>query len=128
MQQRLAGQSVVDLVVVGFSPAPALATLAEHLGLDGPVFSDPGREVYRLMGLRRAPLWRVYSPGTLARYARARLRGVAISRPVEDTRQLGGDALVVGGAIVRRWRPSTPDDRVAPAVLVQAALDPRLAR
>ncbi|MGH3570244.1 MAG: hypothetical protein ACRDUW_00155 [Pseudonocardiaceae bacterium] len=44
-------------------------------------------------------------------------------RPVEDTRQLGEDALVVDGVITRRWKPRTPDGRVAPRYLVAAARD-----
>lgn len=119
MQQRLGG--AVPLVVVGFSPPDALAALAGHLGLRGLILSDPQRVAYRLVGLRRAPLWQVYSPGTLVYYAWAAVRGRTLHKPVEDTRQLGGDALVRDGVIVRRWRPSTPDDRVAPRALVDAA-------
>ncbi len=120
MQELLGG--AVPLVVAGFSPPDALAPLAAHLGLTGPVVSDPERAVYRRLGLRRAPVWRVYSPGTLLRYARAAARGRRLARPVEDTRQLGGDAVVVDGTVVRRWRPRTPDDRVAPEVLARTVL------
>ena len=119
MQKRLEGS--VPLVVVGFSPPEALAPLADFLGLGGMMLSDPERVTYRLLGLRRAPLWQVYSPGTLVYYALAALRGRKLQKPVEDTRQLGGDALVNDGAIVRRWRPSTPDDRAAPRVIAAAA-------
>jgi hypothetical protein len=111
----------IGLVAVGFSPPEALAALAGHLGLTGPILSDEQRVLYRLLALRRAPLWRVYSPGTLALYRRARRRGVPLHVPVEDTRQLGGDALVRDGVVVRRWTPRSPDDRVDPARLVTAA-------
>lgn len=119
MQQELGG--TVPLVVVGFSPADALAPLAVHLGLTGTVLSDPDRLLYRRLGLRRAPVWRVYSPGTMARYAIWKLRGRTLHRPVEDTRQMGGDAVAVDGRIVRLWRPATPDDRAAPALIARAA-------
>lgn len=56
----------------------------------------------------------------LARCASWKLRGRMLHKPVEDTRQMGGDALVVDGRIVRIWRPATPDNRAAPA---RAALD-----
>jgi hypothetical protein len=111
----------VPLVVVGFSPADALAPLVDHLGLTGRLLSDPGRRAYRALGLGRAPVWRVYSPGTLLLYARELLRGHRPPRPVEDTRQMGGDALVVDGTVVRRWRPRSPDDRAAPHLIVSAA-------
>lgn len=119
MRTELA-DAAVPLVVVGFSPADALAPLADHLGLPGRVLSDPDRTAYRALGLGRAPVWRVYSPGTMLRYAGAVLRGHTLHKPVEDTRQMGGDALVVDGIVVRRWRPSTPDDRVDPAVIGRA--------
>lgn len=124
MQQQLATAvqpEPVTLVVVGFSPPDALASLAGHLDLAGPVLSDERRELYRLLGLPRAGLHRVYSPATLLHYARAAFRGTRLPRPVEDIRQLGGDALARDGVVVRRWRPRTPDDRVDPTVLVRAA-------
>ncbi|MBW0118960.1 hypothetical protein [Pseudonocardia abyssalis] len=33
---------------------------------------------------------------------------------MQDTRQMGGDALVVDGRVERLWRPATPDDRARP--------------
>jgi hypothetical protein len=39
----------------------------------------------------------VYSPGTLATYAAALARGRRLARPVEDTRQLGADAIMIDG-------------------------------
>jgi len=119
VQEQLTG--AVPLVVVGFSPPDALAALSGHLGLTGPVLSDPQRRLYGRLGLGRAPVWQVYSPGTLARYALFALRGRKLHQPVEDTRQMGGDALVVDGRAERLWRPATPDDRVAPAAIAAAA-------
>lgn len=124
MQQRLTGTGTA-LVVVGFSPPDAMRALAEHLALTGIVLSDEQRTTYRLLGLPRAPVWQVYSPATLLHYARAARRGTPLPSPAEDTRQLGGDAVVVDGVIVRRWRPRTPSDRVDPAVLVAAAVQIR---
>jgi hypothetical protein len=98
-------------VLVGFSPPERLQALARHLGWPGPVLSDHRRVLYQVLDLRRAALWRVYSPGTLLTYARAALSGRRLPRPVEDTRQLGGDALVVDGTVVGIWRPRTPDGR-----------------
>lgn len=121
MQQEIDG--AVPLVVVGFSPAEALAPLAEYLGLTGPVLSDPDRVLYHRLGLRRAPIWQVYSPGTIARYALLKLRGATLHKPVEDTRQMGGDALIVDGRVERLWRPATPDDRAAPARIAAAACE-----
>lgn len=111
----------VGLVVVGFSPADRLAALARHLGWPGHVLSDPGRALYAALDLRRAPVWRVYSPRTMLTYARAVRRGHRLPRPVEDTRQLGGDAVIVDGTVVLMWRPRTPDDRPQAAEVLAAA-------
>jgi hypothetical protein len=111
----------VGLVFVGFSPPERLAALARHLRWPGLVVSDQGRDVYRALGLGRAPLWRVYSPRTVATYARARRAGRPLPRTVEDTRQLGGDAVVVDGTVVRLWRPRTPEDRPSVSAVLAAA-------
>jgi hypothetical protein len=120
VQQLLAG-GPIPLVVVGFSPPDVLGALADHLGLLGRMFSDPDRTLYRLMGLDRAPLWRIYSPDTLAFYAGRLLRGRTLRKGVEDTRQLGADAVCVDGVITRIWRPATPDDRPLPECIVAVA-------
>lgn len=111
----------VGLVWVGFSPPERLTGLARRLGWAGLVLSDPGREVYRALGLGRAPLWRVYSPRTMLTYARAKRAGHRLPRPVEDTRQLGGDAVLVDGTVVDLWRPRTPDDRPDVAAVLTTA-------
>jgi hypothetical protein len=111
----------IGLILVGFSPPQPLAAIARHLGWPGRILADPVRVLYQRLGVRRAPLWRVYSPGTLARYAAAAARGHRIARPVEDTRQLGADAVMVDGAIRQLWRPRTPNDRPPAAELIAAA-------
>jgi len=118
---RSAPDPRITLVFVGFSPAPRLKGLARHLGWPGPVLSDEPRRLYAELGLGRASLWRTYSPRTLALYGRALLRGRRPQRPVEDTRQLGADAVVVDGTVVRLWRPRSPDDRPAAAAVVAEA-------
>ncbi len=119
--QRFALSRSVQVVAVGFSPPAALATLAAHLDWRAPFVSDERRVLYRRLRLPRAKLLAAYSPGTLLRAARAAARGQTISRPVEDTRQLGGDAVVCDAVVRRVWRPSTPDDRVDARLLVAAA-------
>lgn len=128
MQHDLSGTGIgigigigIGMITIGFSPPQPLHDLTQYLHLTGPVLSDEQRTVYRLLGLRRAPLWRVYSPGTLAFYSQARRQGQQLRRRVEDTRQLGGDAIIDNGVITRRWAPRSPDDRVKPALLVAAA-------
>jgi AhpC/TSA antioxidant enzyme len=110
----------VSVIGVGFSPPAALAALADHLGWPWPFYSDTQRRLYRRLDLPRARARDVYNAGTLARYASALARGTRIQRPVEDTRQLGGDALVNDGVVLRLWRPRSPDDRPAVADMLEA--------
>jgi hypothetical protein len=111
----------VGLVAVGFSPADRLAAIARRIGWESPVLADPQRAMYRRLGIGRAPWWRIYTRATLAIYARALLRYERLNRPEEDTRQLGGDAVMVAGRVTTLWRPASPDDRPDPAEVVGAA-------
>jgi hypothetical protein len=120
VHQTAAADARLGLILVGFSPARPLAAIARHLGWPGLILSDPGRVLYRRLGIGRAPLWQVYSPGTLATYAAALARGHRLARPAEDTRQLGADAIAVHGAVRRLWRPRTPDDRPPAAEVIAA--------
>ncbi len=121
-QWDVAGDPRIGLTLVGFSPPDRLAAIARRVGWRGAVLGDEPRRLYHRLGLKRAPWWRVYSPGTLFAYVGALARGQWPARPVEDTRQLGADAVVVDGLVVALWRPRTPDDRPpAPGVLAYAA-------
>jgi hypothetical protein len=108
-------------VAVGFSPPDALAALARHLGWAHPFCSDEDRLLYDRLGLGRAAAGQVFTPGTRALYAAAAERGVTVDRPVEDIRQLGGDALVVAGTAMITCRPASPDDRPSVDELLAAA-------
>jgi hypothetical protein len=120
--QRTAGD--VRLIAVGFDPAPVLADVADAVGWRGAFLADVDGRLYRRLGLRRAPWWRVWSPRTLLFYSRA-ARGAEASpgepAPPSDVRQMGGDAVVVDGVAVVCWRPRTPVDRVDPVALCAAA-------
>ena len=109
------------LVAVGFSPPAALSALARHLAWPGPFCSDEERVLYQRLGLGRAATGQVFTPGTRAVYAAAAARGETVERPVEDLRQLGGDALAVGGVARVIFRPASPDDRPEVDELVVAA-------
>ena len=99
------------LILIGFSPPDRLFALARHLGWPGPVLADQQRALYQRLGIGRAPWWRVYSPRTLAFYIRQAMLGHPPARPVEDTRQLGGDAIMADGVVRLLWLPRTPNDR-----------------
>jgi peroxiredoxin len=109
------------LIAVGFSPPEALAALASHLGWPLPFLSDEARTLYDRLGLGRAASGQLFTPATRAVYAAAAERGITAERPVEDIRQLGGDALAVAGEARLTFRPASPDDRPLPADLLSAA-------
>lgn len=98
-------------IAVGFSPEGALALLARHLGWPWPFLADEHRTVYARLPAGRARLHRVYNAATLGRYAAAAARGTRIRRPVEDTRQLGADAVIRDGRVVWLHAQRSPDDR-----------------
>jgi len=109
-------------VVVTFSHDPARqAAYAPHLGIDFPILADPERALYALFGVGRGTWWRVWSPGTLAMYARLLVRGRKLRMPTDDTRQLGADVLLdASGRLQRLWLPEGPDDRPAIDDIVRA--------
>ena len=107
-------------VAVGFSPADALKALADQLEWPWPFLSDTDRVLYERLGLERASRRSVYTPRTLGIYRKALSRGVPFKRPVEDARQLGGDAIVKDGRVVRVFRPASPDDRAPVSALLDA--------
>jgi peroxiredoxin len=100
-------------VVVTFTGDPArLASYREHLDLDLPVLADTDRQLYHLLGAGRGSVRAVWSPGTIAMYARLLRHGRRLRRPTEDTRQLGADAIIDRAGRVRRiWLPPSPDTR-----------------
>jgi hypothetical protein len=112
-----------EIAVVTFAAPRTLAGYRRRLQLPFTVLSDEDRALYRLFEVGRGSLWRVWSPGTLAEYARLFLRGKRPQRPTEDTRQLGADAVVSRDGRLRYLaRPPSPDARPPVSELV-AALD-----
>ncbi len=88
--------------------------------------SDPDRRLYRALDLPRASLWRVYNPGTIRMYGRLLRSGRTMSRPVDDTRQLGADVVVApDGALSTVFRPPSPDSRPSVEELIAAVDEAR---
>lgn len=109
------------MILVGFSPPERLGALARYLGWPGLVLADQDRRLYRRLGIGRARWWRIYNPGTVRIYGAALARGGRLNRPVEDTRQLGADAIMVDGVVRTLWRPRSPDGRPHGRDVVAAA-------
>ncbi len=109
------------VVAVGFSPAPALAALADQLDWPWRFLADPERVLYGRLGLERAPLRRIFTPDVLRRFRQAVADGSEVQRPVEDPRQLGADVVVVGGRTAWLRRQTGPDDRPSTTAVLDAA-------
>lgn len=112
MRDRLDDLGDTAVAGVTFADPGRLAGHREHLDLPFPLLADPERTLYRRFGLERAPLWRIYNPGTLRLYGQLLARGRRLRRPVDDTRQLGGDFVIdANGRLAAAFRPLSPDDR-----------------
>lgn len=102
----------LPIVVTFTADVSRLAAHRDHLGLDFPVLADADRQLYHALGAVRGSTRQVWSPGTLALYARLLARGRRLRRPTEDTHQLGADAVVDRrGRLHRIWLPTSPDAR-----------------
>ena len=113
MRDHLDRLGDVRPVVVSFNDDVArLAAYRDHLGTDFPFVSDPDRQLYRALGAGRGTIRDVWSIGTLRMCGRLLYQGMRLHRPIEDTRQLGADAVFDGdGRLVRVWLPDGPDHR-----------------
>lgn len=121
MRDHLDDLGDTAVAAVTFADTGRAAAHREHLDLPFPLLADPERAVYRRFGLDRAPLWRIYNPGTLRLYGQLLRRGRRLRRPVEDTRQLGGDFVIDGtGRLAAAFRSRSPDDRPPIGELVAA--------
>jgi hypothetical protein len=113
------GPAVV--AVIAFADQAELAGHRDHLGLPFPLLADPDRSLYHRFGLQRGSLRDVYSPGTLRLYWRLLRAGRRLRRPVDDTRQLGGDfVLDRAGVLAAGFWPASPDDRPDVQQLIDA--------
>ncbi|MEZ5330468.1 MAG: AhpC/TSA family protein [Thermoanaerobaculia bacterium] len=112
VRDRLDDLAGTTVAAVTFAGVDRLAAHRAHLDLPFPLLADPERAVYRRFGLERAPLRRIYNPGTLKLYGQLLRRGRRLRRPVDDTRQLGGDFVIDStGRLAAAFRPRSPDDR-----------------
>jgi hypothetical protein len=109
-------------VVITFTDDPQrLSAYRAHLEIEFPVLGDVDRVLYDLLGAGRGSIRKVWSPGTLAMYARLLRQGRRLHALTEDTRQLGADAVVGSdGRLSRVWLPPSPDARPAIETVIDA--------
>ncbi len=123
MRDRLDDFGNTDVVLITFTDPGNLPEYLERNGLDLPVVVDPDRSAYRTFGLGRGSVRRVWGAKAAKRYAQIlRADGVkGLSRPTEDTLQLGGDFVIApDGTLAYGFWGEGPDDRPSVDELLEA--------
>lgn len=100
------------LVLVHMGTAEAFAAFAGSYHLaDVPAVSDPGRRLYRGLGLRRGKLAQLLGWSIWVRGARAFFSGHRVGPLEGDGTQMPGVFLIRDGRVVRRFLHATAADR-----------------
>ena len=98
--------------VVTFAESAELGRYQSRLQLPFPLLADPDRTLYQRFGVGRGSLSEVWGVETLRMYGRLLRAGRRLRRPVDDTRQLGGDfVLDAEHRLVAAFRPRSPSSR-----------------
>jgi len=111
------------IVLVTFTKPEFVELYNSDHSLGYEVLIDPERIAYRSYGLGRGSLTRIWGLRSARRYLELiRADGIAgLQRPVEDTRQLGGDFIVApDGTLAYGFWGKGPDDRPSVDELVHA--------
>jgi peroxiredoxin len=85
------------MVFVGNGTPPMAEAFIEETGLDVPLYTNPGREVYQALGTRRPSALAVLDPRLWLNGLRSVLRGHFPGRTRGDRAQLGGVFLILAG-------------------------------
>ena len=110
----------VQLKVVSFAPPEMVRDYTEHFHWKFDVYSDPQREIYKLFGLARAPLWKIFHPKSVLQYSKFILQGKKVQKTTEDIQQMGGDFLIDSEGRLRFiYRSQRPDDRPSIVLLLE---------
>lgn len=118
---ELGDDTIVALVT--FTNPASLAVYVDEHALDFPVLRDVDRTAYAAFGLDRGSLLRVWGWQAVRRYVSIlRAEGFGgLRRPIEDTRQLGGDFVIdADGRVAWAFWGTGPDDRPSVDDLIAA--------
>ncbi len=100
------------VVVVTFTRPRNLAGYRRRFAAPLTVVADEQRTLYSALALPRASVWTVYRWQTIRRYAQLIRAGNRVEPTQEDTRQLGGNAVIdADGRLAWRYKGAGPDDR-----------------
>jgi hypothetical protein len=111
-QRAAIERSGTRLVLVHMGDAVRFAVLAGRYGLgDVPVIADPGRRLYRGLGLRRGSLAQLLGLRVWWRGARAFFSGHGLGTLDGDGAQMPGAFVICDGEVTRRFVHATAADR-----------------
>lgn len=100
------------IALVHMGTPESFAAFAGRYGLgDVPAISDPGRRLYRGIGLRRGTLSQLFGWSVWWRGARSFFSGHRAGKLQGDGRQMPGAILIRDGRVVRRFIHATAADR-----------------
>lgn len=88
----------VDVAIIGNGTPLMAQAFVEETGLEVPLYTNPGREVYRALGARRPSLLAMLDPRLWLNGLRAMSRGYLPHRVQGDAAQLGGVFLILPDA------------------------------
>jgi hypothetical protein len=123
-QRERLEQLGVTPVLVHLDADEVVARAAEDAGVgDLPRIEDPAAEVFAMLGMKRAGVFRLLGPHVLFRWTQCAIgAGHGFGLATADVRRLGGIALVRGGAVIAVHAYETPADRADFASFVASAL------
>jgi peroxiredoxin len=111
----------IAIIVISFARPERLLRYQSHHRWPFTILADPDRIGYHAFNLRRLSWWRVFSPRTLALYAKLIREGNRRrDYGKEDLQQAGGDFLIDrAGNILFAHRSRDPSDRPTPEKLLE---------
>ncbi len=112
-----------DAVIMTFADPASLRRHATDRQYNLPVVTSPDQSAYRAFGLGRGSFRQIWGTKTVKRYAEIfRTDGFGnLRRPVDDTRQLGGDFVIApDGRLIYAFSSTGPADRPSVDDLIAA--------
>ncbi|TAK79724.1 MAG: AhpC/TSA family protein [Dehalococcoidia bacterium] len=100
-----------ELVIVGSGNPSMAGFFAEDYHVTTPLFTDPGREVYRALGAKRPTWTALLNPRLYWNALQVHRRGHRLSRVQGDLAQLGGVFIILpGGDVPFAYRSEVAGD------------------
>lgn len=108
------------MIVISFEDSQGLKKIINSHKLPFVFLLDPKKEVYRLYGMVYKEKGAVVNYRTILAYIKLRLAGYPKQPRGKDIRQMGGDAIIDRGGLIRLiYRSEFPEDRPEVSELIK---------